>query len=327
MARYSVFDLEALGWSPGLDMSASDNRTAIYLVCFHSEKPSSLDDSKGQYRKVETAICHDEWPYDNGDDPSFYVARAGGRLTWGVCRQDLRNAIAKDGIVVFFSFTPLVNNEIQYRLCAVATVDEKLDHRAVHHDPRFLQSRPLYINGLITPKNDGWQYDENDRSSSLRHKDWLWRMADHRGITQKSFTEKYESIYRKGWFPDSVVGTPKLLLADNYILFSTLPDRAFISPDPPEVAVAVKGQHEKWTNDKLQAMTVGKAASLAKGGRDYLRVANKSGRNVHRQIRFDMPADEASRWRDDLIAALKKATEDRKTGKPRRPRAAGTPKC
>ena len=37
-------------------------------------------------------------------------------------------------------------------------------------------------------------------------------------------------------------------------------------------------------------------------------MANSSGRNVHRQLRFDMPSSEAGQWRDALIAALKEAT-------------------
>jgi hypothetical protein len=293
----------------GSGMRSSVNTTAIYLVCFHSEKPKSLDGFCRQYLKVETAICRGEWPYDNGDDPSFYVARQGGRLTWGVCRQDLRNAIAKDSIVVFFSFTPLTKEETVYRLCAIATVDDILDHRAVHRDQRLSQFRHLYINRLIAPENDGWRYDETDRPTSRRHQDWLWRMVYHRGITQEQFNKKYAEIYRECWFPDSAVINRELPLANNYIVFSNPPDRAFISPDPPVVAIAVKGQHEKWTDRKLQEMTVRKAASLAKSGRDYLRVANKSGRNVHRQIRFDMPANDARRWRDELIEALKKAAE------------------
>src|ERR1035437_4774055 len=143
-------------------MRASIKKTAIYLVCFHSEKPKSFDGAERQYLKVETAIFNDEWPYDNGDDPSFYVARQGGRLTWGVCRQDLRNAMTKDSIVVFFSFTSLANEEILYRLCAVATVDDKVDHRAVHRDHRLQQFRDLYINGLINPEKGGWSHDETD---------------------------------------------------------------------------------------------------------------------------------------------------------------------
>jgi|ERR1035437_6538367 hypothetical protein len=306
-------------------MHARVNTTAIYLVCFHSEKPKSLDGSKRQYLKVETAILHDEWPYDNGDDPSFYVARQGGRLTWGVCRQDLRNAIEKDSIVVFFSFTPLPNDRIQYLLCAVATVDDKLDHRAVHSDHRLSQFRQLYINGLIAPESDGWHYDETDRRSSQRHKDWLWRMACHCGITLEEFKERYKGIYEDGRFPDSTIESRKLPLADNYIVFSSPPDRAFISPHPPEVAIAEKGQREKWNKSKFQKITV--LTSASRGGRDHLRAANKSGRNVHRQIHFDMPADEASKWREELIAALKEATENRKRHKTNRARASGTAKC
>lgn len=303
------------------------NTTAVYLVCFHSEKPKSFEGAERQYREVETAIYHGEWPYDNGDDPSFYVARRGGRLTWGVCRQDLRNAIEKNSIVVFFSFTPLASEETLYRLCAVTTVDDKVDHRAVHRDQRLLQFRHLYINGLIAPEDDGWRYNETDRRSSQRHKDWLWRMAYHRGINQGRFNKTYAEVYRDGWFSDGAVAIRKVQLADNYVVFSSPPDRAFISPEPPEVALATKGSHETWTDGKLRDLTVGKAASLLKSQRDYLRVANKSGRNVHRQIRFDMPVGEAAKWRDELIAALTEAP--RRTGKTRftGARASGAAKC
>jgi hypothetical protein len=132
-------------------MAAGRNRTAIYLVCFHSVKPTSLHGAKGQYLAVETAILNGEWPYDNGDDPSFDVARRGGLLTWGVCRQDLRNSIITGSIVVFFSFTPLVTDEILYRLCGVATVTDKMNHCAIHRDHRFSQHRHLCLakNGQV----------------------------------------------------------------------------------------------------------------------------------------------------------------------------------
>jgi hypothetical protein len=277
--------------------------TSIYFACFHSDKPKRLSGS-GSFLTVETAISRGEWPYDNGDDPSFYVARQGGPLTWGVCRQDLRNSITKGSVVVFFSFTTLATGEILYRLCAVATVEDRLDHRALQRDARLLLFRHLYSNGLITYENNGWRYDETDRSPSQRHHDWLWRIANHRGITKKRFAQKHAEVYRDGWFSDQEVVSGRLPLADNYILFSTSPDRTFISPNPPTVAIAVKGQHEQWTDRTLQSMTVGKAASLADNGRDYLRVVNKSGRNVHRQIHVTMPDHDAGTWRAALIAAL-----------------------
>jgi hypothetical protein len=300
--------------------------TAIYLVCFHSEKPKSFDGAKGQFLKVETSISKGEWPYDNGDDPSFYVARQGGQLTWGVCRQDLRNAIKKDSIVVFFSFTPLTHNEILYRLCAVATVDDKIDHRAIHYDRRLRRFKHLYINSLITPENGVWHYDENDRRESQRHKDWVWRIADHQNFKKEAFIEKYQKTYPEGWFLDSAVVSSELPLASNYIVFSAQPDRTFISQDPPEVAIAEKGkgENEKWSDKKLQALTVGEAAAYK--GRDYLRTAKNSGGYVHRQIRFEMPAGKAKIWRDELIKALMEA-EGPKKHKTKRVRTVGSAKC
>jgi hypothetical protein len=68
-------------------MRARASRTQICLAWYHSAKSETLRGSDRQYRIVETAIRDAEWPYDNGDDPSFHVARKSGRLTWGVCRK------------------------------------------------------------------------------------------------------------------------------------------------------------------------------------------------------------------------------------------------
>jgi hypothetical protein len=189
--------------------SGKYDRTSVYLVCFHSEEPESLVGYERQFLTVERAIKNQEWPYDNGDDPSFYVARKGGPLTWGVCRQDLRNSMAKGSIVVFFSFTTLTTGEVLYRLCAVATVADKLDHCAVHRDRRFSRFRGLYLNTLITPEIVGLRYDEADRRQDQRHKDWLWRIADHRGMTKRKFKAKYGEIYRTGWIPRLALDSAK----------------------------------------------------------------------------------------------------------------------
>jgi hypothetical protein len=52
--------------------------TSIYLVPYHSEPGRHLKGSAGQFAVVEKAIAAGAWPYDNGDDPAFYVARKGG---------------------------------------------------------------------------------------------------------------------------------------------------------------------------------------------------------------------------------------------------------
>jgi hypothetical protein len=150
-------------------------------------------------------------------------------------------------------------------------------------------------------------------------------MAYHRGITQAKFDKKYAKIRDEAYFPNSAVESGNFRFADNYVLFSDEPGRSFISPRPPEVATARKGQHEKWTDPKLRQMTVLRASSL--GARDYLRAANESGRNVHRQIRFDLPAEEATRWRDELINVLKKLAGGGKKRTMKQLRTPGTAKC
>ena len=273
--------------------------TSIYLVCYHSE-PGHMQGSEGQCAAVEAAIEKREWPYDNGDDPSFYVARkCGGRLTWGVCRQDLRNAIRTGSIVVFLSFDPSVR-PIPYRLSAVATVEQKLNRRAAYLHPQ-LRGKP-YINTLIRPVNGGWRHEETDRPDWARHHDWLWRLADHRGITQRQFDQVYGSIYNRGFLSNAQLRNG-LRFASNYILFSDAATETYICPRPPFVAMAGTGKHEKWSNLVLEALTVGTAARYLTSGRDYLRTSN-SGR-PHRQIHFEMPAEKAKEWRRQLIAALK----------------------
>jgi hypothetical protein len=122
-------------------------------------------------------------------------------------------------------------------------------------------------------------------------------MADHRGITKPEFKDKYATIYARDWFSDGAVR-----LASNYVVFSREPDRTFIAPNPPEAAVTRRAQHERWLNKKLRVLTVGTAAHW--GGRSHLRTLSLF--RPHRQIRFKMPTDEASKWRDSLVAALRK---------------------
>jgi len=107
----------------------------IYIACFHSQPGQDIKRASGQFEVVEKAILAGEWPYDNGDDPSFYQARRGNPLTWGVCRQNVRNAIQPQDIVVFISFTKAAG-AIRYRLCAVATVGQPSPNLRLADHPR-----------------------------------------------------------------------------------------------------------------------------------------------------------------------------------------------
>jgi len=121
-------------------------------------------------------------------------------------------------------------------------------------------------------------------------------------------------VYRDELIPNDQLKPDNLQLANNYILFSTSADDSYICNKPPEVAISFKGKSEKWSEKQLESLTVGTAFKYHVSGRNYLRVENRSGRNVHRQIRFEMPTTEAVAWREKLICALKAAD---KTGKPR----------
>jgi len=180
-------------------------------------------------------------------------------------------------------------------------VEQRLDQRGLQSDRRLVPFKHLYLNGLIKPERHGWRYDETDRGRSYQHNtDWLWRIADHRVITQANFNKKHEAIYREGWFPDAAAHG---LLRGNYILFATSADLTFVAPNPPEVARSSDKKPERWTNRLFEEMTVKMAWSFSTKKRD-LRVDNPCGRNVHRQIHFKMPPGEAAKWRADLIAAL-----------------------
>jgi len=279
----------------------SKRRTSVYLVPYHSEPGLHLEGGTGQFATVEKAIVAGEWPYDNGDDPSFYVAKNGGPLTWGVCRQELRNSIEKGSIVVFFSYTSH-REKVLYRLSAVATVADIVDRRIVFTDSRFRLHAHCYLNTLIKPAEDGWRYDESDRNGDAKHRDWLWRIALH-DRKKKPFKTKNKTIYQTGEFRDG-----QILVAENYVVFSSNGDETYITQNPPKVATVKleERKHEKWSDCELQRLTVDEAGKRLASGRNYLRVANRSGRNVHRQIHFRLPPQEARTWRQSLISVLRK---------------------
>ena len=68
----------------------------------------------------------DDWPVDVGDDPAFECSRAyaeaGGCLSWGVCRPDLRNEITPGDVVVFIAADRLRDRRpARYRLAGWGT--------------------------------------------------------------------------------------------------------------------------------------------------------------------------------------------------------------
>lgn len=276
----------------------------IYVLAYHSEPGQDLEHASGQFQMVEEAICQGPFPYDNGDDPSFFVQRHGGRLTWGVCRTDVRAAIRVDSIAVFISFTTKPESAIEYRLSAIATVDDKLPHSSAFEDAR-LKGEP-YINAMIHPAIGGWEYGEGDRRREARHSNWLWRLADHQREKSRQFSGHYADVYAGGAIRRGDLTSGRIAFANNYILFCDSKERTYVHKDPPMVAVAIKGQNERWADTPFRSLV--RDTMMAACGRQHLR---STGRGyAHPKVHFRLPAGEAANWRAKVIAELQSSAAD-----------------
>ena len=274
----------------------------VFVACFHSQPGRSLKGCSGQYETVEKAIQDGLWPYDNGDDPSFFVARNHkGPLTWGVCRQNVRTKLKDDDIVVFISFTKALSGGFFYRICSVATVSDKLDHRHLNEDSS-LHGKP-YINQLIRAIDgrEEWEYDENDRPPRARHNDWLWRITEHpRGLP----IEVYKAYSQRIRANSRIAGHP-LTMAENYVLFSTKRTKTYVCGRPPVVAEATNGSNERWKCKGVYEVLF--QYPKAPAPRIYIRTSNAYG-FAHPYIVWSMPGKVAACWRSDIIAAIEECS-------------------
>jgi hypothetical protein len=165
-------------------------KTRIFFVVFHTTARDSVISPCGSVGATpRRALKLDDWPYDSGDDPSFYAARKfGGKLSWGVCRQDVRNRLCPGDVVVFFSSSKQEDTgRTNYRLCALATAERRVSQDDIWQDESLAIYRE-YSNLLIRPLGDaGWEHFEPDLGGQGGHHDWLWRIACHRGLQRGDF--------------------------------------------------------------------------------------------------------------------------------------------
>jgi len=148
------------------------DKTNIYLMVFRSVERGSVCSPCG--RASSSQVMPSDWPYDDGDDPSFRRSRQlRTNLTWGICRQQVRNRIKPTDIIVFFSVRVKKDGPpFDYRLCAIATVEEKVKQIAVWQKKRLNRFRS-FSNLLIRPKGKtGWEHYEPVKE--VQHGDWLW---------------------------------------------------------------------------------------------------------------------------------------------------------
>ena len=254
------------------------------------------------------AVKRQDWPYDSGDDPSFYAARKfGGQVSWGICRQDVRNRLRRGDIVVFFSFRKFKDTgDSEYRLCALATVDRKVSQIDLWRD-KPLEIYRRYFNLLIQPSagHDVWKHFEPTLDGSRLHHDWVWRMAEHQGFRKEDFKKLQESGRLE---MGATIRGRRVIVARNYVLFSCDPAETHILSKPPVIAWHSKShQAEEWNQDKfsqaVKRLTLEVAAEV-NGRKRSLRIRNSQ--RAHRHIVFELSPPETERWRAEFLALIRR---------------------
>ena len=291
------------------DRRYSSKNASIYLAVFHSrpaERGSPLSSMNGE-----------EWPYDRGDDPSFYARRlSDGALpvTWAVCRGGLRNSIQEGDIVIFFSKRDKGGID-EYSLCAVVTVEDKLRQTDV---ARGRGKSSGYYNLLVSwsRERSRWEHFE-PAYSSPRHPDWVWRIAG-RGLGRRYGLAKkdFKPIQNRGWFDEhtriknGAQEVPLIdLVARNYIVFSNDNTKSYVLKNPIPVAARTRSQSilspEKWYRNSVCREIRLRTLDYLKrrgGSRKSLRIPVRM--NPHPHARKVVLPGEAMKWRTELFHFL-----------------------
>lgn len=126
------------------------------------------------------AVRGGDWPYDAGDDPSFFCARRfEGPLSWGICRRDLRGILEPRDTVAFFAHRKHPDGTVDYRWAGFATVAEKISQTDIWEGQEHTVFR-RYLNLLIRP-DVGHGYVHREVHPGRPHPDWLWRLTRSKG--------------------------------------------------------------------------------------------------------------------------------------------------
>jgi hypothetical protein len=279
------------------------NTTDVYVAVFDSTYSGYTDNSCGKAcLPLSNALKLGKWPYDVGDDPSFFSQAAlESNLTWGVCRPQVRNKISEGDIVIFVSVRRRTRDHpFEYCLCGVATVETKVRQTEIWQCDGLTKFRD-YLNLLIRPDKDGaWEHFEP--GSEDAHKDWLWRIAVQKGSKKDRFEPvDARNVLRSN---DRINGLP-IVAAKNYVVFSTNPELTRISKQPQQIASCdTNGEPEKWKSDAsaIYHHIFGTAEKFCSNRRS-LRTTNKQ--HSHPAIRWTMPTAEAEYWRSAFIDSLR----------------------
>jgi hypothetical protein len=228
------------------------------------------------------------WPYDLGDDPAFQASEtrdqkgrivAVGRVTWGVCRPNVRNAIRPDDLVVFLSTGRKA--PFRYQFVGFATVERKIARDAIWLRNEHLTYR-CYRNLLIKRVTGGFQHVEFPHFGlKVRHDDWLSRIL----VPTQRGNADFSALQAGGFLPDGarILGK-EVSFSENYVLFRPDGAGSFVALTPPTVAkAATNGASEVWGED---GFSKGLRELLFDGSvRSYVRTRHKQIAHPHIRVR------------------------------------------
>ena len=269
----------------------------LYLAVYLVDSPPFDRGASSAGRQLWEAISVGEWPYDIGDDPSFFAARDGGPVTWGVCRPDVRGSIRVGDVVAFVAADRRRHpDEIDYKFCAALTVERLISYADIFgpHDAGFQE----YLNLVARPSGTGWEHFEPALPPQKWHADWQWRITEHHGHS-KHLVEKAGRSHEPEK-PLNVEGHA-VRLAQNYVVFVNGESTRMVLAEPVTIAHWRRGdKFETWDQNERSLAIQGLTLGILNAGRVAPRMLRTgSSRNVHRHIRRALERPLA-RWFDEL---------------------------
>jgi hypothetical protein len=247
----------------------------LYVAVYHSRRHREPEQPGETARALFAAAATGEFPYDSGDDPSFYSARHhGGPVTWGVCRTTVRASIQFGDWVAFFSVEQeKAAGTSVYRFVGTLQVERKIAHTSLFDAGPYSR----YLNLLIRRHGRGWEHFEPGLHPAHWHKDWLWRICRRGGL------DPYKEDLREAGKRHRPGQPIPYAAENNYVVFS--PSASIIADRPPVVAIHRKGDPAETWESHARARAI-RSAVFGDGARG-LRTTNVQRAHPHARRRLD----------------------------------------
>jgi hypothetical protein len=185
------------------------------------------------FAPLHVALQKRDWPYDYGDDPSFFCRRnLHGALTLGLTWFRTSARHTPHDVVVFFSFTKIERHDVEYRLSAIATVERKIRQSDIFLNPSY-KKYSHYLNLLVQP-TDGtgksWEHYEPGSPEQDWHKDWFHRIVPHKFFSKGELDVQ---AAKNSVSLDSYIDGKQFRFGYNHVLFSDDPSQTLVLEHPP----------------------------------------------------------------------------------------------